>query len=176
VICCEAGLCHGQSTWCFLHPLSSVVCFSLCLHARLLSHNDVNDLYSSASSVFCPLCFLCCIVPHGQCPCLCCIQCNTPDGILYDSFLQIHLQFACQQPFLFHEGLLCHCYSASDISLTVSILWNDRSHILEMIHLLNLLSIYKDLYLPTPLSWNAHHFRFLHIDFHAIILSHLTLS
>jgi len=40
--------------------------------------------------------------------------------------------------FLFHEGILCHCYSAFDIFLTVFILWNDRYQILEMNLLLNL--------------------------------------
>jgi len=33
-------------------------------------------------------------------------------------------------------------------------------------------SVRKDLNLPTSLSWNAHHFQFLHIDLHSIFLSH----
>jgi len=57
VICCKAGLCYWQFTLCYPHPLSSVFGFSLCLHVQLLSHNVVNHLYSSASSLsfgYCP--------------------------------------------------------------------------------------------------------------------------
>jgi len=59
VIYCEAGLCHGQSTWCFSHPLSSVFGFSRCLHVLFLSHKVVNHLYSTASSL-----------SFTHCPCL----------------------------------------------------------------------------------------------------------
>jgi len=90
--------------------------------------------------------------------------------VLYDSFLQINSVFKLLVSNFFFS---MNAFSAIAIlHLTVSILWNDRTQILEMIHLLNLLSIYNDLNLPTLLSWNAHHFRFLHIDFYSIFLSH----